>query len=337
MTLKQRVSARARQILGRHSHRPGVLRFLSRLLPWVVRPFLNDPAYLQYFQTWEDAGFHLTRNHFYGSIPDRRLLKDELWQREFSLDGIDMREEKQLALLRDAFPRYRSEYDSFADEPTGVPHDFYFNNQLFSGTDALVHYCMVRHFQPRTVLEVGGGFSTRIAAAAALRNGTTEVRSIEPYPDPVLATGFPGLTELIRSEVQDVPLDTFARLASNDILFIDSTHAVKTGGDVTYLYLRVLPQLKPGVIVHFHDIFLPLEYPREWVVDQKLFWTEQYLLHAFLLFNREFEVLMANTYLDLRHPDEFRRVFPKSPWWGGGSFWIRRREVAAGTVEEWRP
>jgi hypothetical protein len=311
-----------------------VIRFLSRLLPWVVRPFLEDPAYRQYFQTWETAGFHLTRNHFYGAIPDSRLFKEEFWQREFPLDGIDMREEKQLALLRDAFSKYRSEYDTFAKEPTAVPHEFYFNNGLFSGTDALVHYCMVRHFQPRIVLEVGGGFSTRIAAAAALRNGTTQVRSIEPYPDTVLAAGFPGLTELIRSDVQNVPLETFESLGANDILFIDSTHAVKTGGDVTYLYLRVLPRLAPGVIVHVHDIFLPLEYPRDWVVEHKLFWTEQYLLHAFLLFNREFEILMANTYLGLRHPDEFRRAFPKAPWWGGGSFWFRRQQPGAAQPEE---
>ena len=100
---------------------------------------------------------------------------------------------------------------------------------------------------------------------------------------------------------------------------------MKIGGDVNYLFLEVLPRLEAGVIVHIHDIFLPFEYRRDWVKEKFLFWTEQYLLQAFLTFNSEFEVLMANGYLGHRYMEDLKATFANSPWWSGGSFWMRRK------------
>ncbi len=102
---------------------------------------------------------------------------------------------------------------------------------------------------------------------------------------------FPGIRFPDREKAQDLDSDFFSQLNSNDILFIDISHAVKIGGDVDYLFLEVLPRLKPGVIVHIHDIFLRFEYRRDWVMDEFCFWTEQYLLQPFLTFNSEFEVI----------------------------------------------
>src|SRR5205809_130172 len=127
--------------------------------------------------------------------------------------------------------------------------------------------------------------------------------------------------------VEYVDLEFFSQLDSGDILFIDSSHTVRIGGDVNYLFLKVLPRLKPGVIVHIHDIFLPFEYRRDWVMDEFRFWTEQYLLQAFLTFNSEFEVLMGNGYLGHYHMEDLKATFPISPWWGGVSFWIRRQPL----------
>jgi hypothetical protein len=104
---------------------------------------------------------------------------------------------------------------------------------------------------------------------------------------------------------------------------------VKIGSDVNYLFLEVLPRLNPGVIVHVHDIFLPFEYRRDWVLDEFRFWTEQYLLQAFLTFNSEFEVLLANYYLSRYHEEHLRAAFPDLPRWIGGSFWMRRKPIAA--------
>jgi hypothetical protein len=298
---------------------------LARMLAEVLPTYATGPFAAKYFRLWEEHGFHLTPVHFYQPIPDTRELPDELWQKPGELVGVDMNEAKQLELLRDVFPRFRAEYDVIPTDSTGNPHEFYLKNAAFEGTDALVLYCMVRHFRSRRILEVGSGFSSRLSAQAALRNGNTELVCIEPYPDDVLRKGFPGLTSVIPKKVQDVELGSFERLGDGDILFIDSSHVVKTGGDVNYLFLEVFPRLRPGVVVHVHDIFLPQEFPKAWIQDLHLFWTEQYLLQAFLTYNSDFEVLFANAYMGLRHEPEMQRVFPNSPWWGGGSFWMRRR------------
>lgn len=277
------------------------------------------------FRRFEQCGVHVTPVHFYSPIPEISQLTDEVWQRESELVGIDMNDAAQIHLVTDLFPEFRDEYEALLTAPSeDEPWRFYFGNGLFDGTDALVLYCMLRHLRPGRVIEVGSGFSTRLAAEAALRNATTEIVCVEPYPDAVLQKGFPGLKALIPSRVEELPFDFFAELQENDVLFIDSSHVVRTGGDVNFLYLEVMPRLRPGVVVQIHDVFLPGEYARDWLVDSLRFWNEQYLLQAFLAFNADFEVLVANSYLHARHPEVLKNVFPTSPWWGGGSVWIRR-------------
>src|SRR5438034_9271638 len=161
------------------------------------------------------------------------------------------------------------------------------------------------------------------------RNDACPLICVEPFPSDFLSKGFPGLKSLVIKVVQEIDLDFFSQLQSGDVLFIDSSHTVKIGGDVNYLFLEVLPRLKPGVIVHVHDIFLPFDYPRDWVVDDFRFWAEQYMLQSFLTFNSEFEVLMANSYLNHYHEEELKTVFPDLPSYRGGSFWIRRKPNVA--------
>jgi len=236
-----------------------------------------------------------------------------------------MNDEVQLRLLQESFPRFKHEYDQFPMEPSDRPYEFYFNNPFFNGIDALVLYCMVRHFQPTLVIEVGSGFSSRVSAQAALRNGHTKLFCVEPHPDAMLASGFQGLTSLVPKKVQEVGLDFFEQLGAGDILFIDSSHVVRCGGDVNYLFLEVLPRLNPGVIVHVHDIFFPKEYPKFWVKERLRFWNEQYLLQAFLSFNSEYEVLLCNSYLNHQYKEAIQTTFPNSPGGGSGSFWMRRK------------
>lgn len=287
--------------------------------------FRNAADYDRYFRLWEQHGFHITPNHFYQPIPDTRTLRDDLWEKESELVGVDLNLDTQLHLLRNIFPQFSEEYNQFPIEPTGVPYEFYFNNPMFSGTDALVLYCMVRYFRPKRIIEVGSGYSTFVSAQAALRNGNTKLICIEPYPTGVLKQGFPGLTELIPSKVEDVDLGLFSQLEENDLLFLDTSHVVRCGGDVNELYLEVIPRLKKGVIVHSHDIFLPKELPKSWILDLHRFWTEQYLLQAFLIYNYVFEVLFSNAYMRLKCLPEMKTTFPLSPWWGGSSFWMRKK------------
>jgi len=277
------------------------------------------------FSLLEESGVHVTPVNCYQPIPDTRTLDDGLWHDRSELVAIDLNTDVQLELLTREFPRFRNEYEAIPHERPAAGDGFYLTNGMFDGTDALVYYCIIRHFQPKVVVEVGSGLSTRLAALAALRNGHSSVIAIDPQPSEALSNGFDGLTTLRAERVEHIELDFFSRLSANDVLFIDSSHVSKIGGDVNFLFLEVVPRLGPGVIVHVHDVFLPAEYPREWVLERGRFWTEQYLLQAFLTFNDTWEVLFANNYLGLEHGEALRKTFPSSPWWGGGSFWMRRR------------
>ena len=155
---------------------------------------------------------------------------------------------------------------NFQPEPTGKTDHFHLNNGLFDGMDALVAYCMVRQFQPRLIIEIGGGFSSLLFGEAAREKQQLGSHLHRTVSSGISQTGFPGLRRLIEKKVEDVDLEFFSQLHSGDILFIDSSHTVKIGGDVNYLFLEVLPRLKPGVIVHIHDIFLPFEYRRDWII-----------------------------------------------------------------------
>ena len=298
-----------------------IAQLLVRILPAYVKKPYSD----KYFSLWEEHGFHLTPVYFSQPIPDTRTLTGDLWDKKPEVVGIDWNETVQAQFLQNIFPAYRDVYNHFPTEPTDCPYEFHLKNSSFEGTDAMVLYCMVRHFRPNLIFEIGAGFSTRVSAKAALENGNTRLISIEPYPDAVLAEGFPGLTTLIQNNVQEMSLEFFAELNAGDILFIDSTHVVNVGGDVNFLFLEVLPRLNPGVVVHLHDIFLPQEFPKRWVLEDHLFYTEQYLLQAFLTYNSEFEILFANNYMGSKHPEEMKLAFPKSQWIGGGSFWMRRK------------
>ena len=297
---------------------------LSRFVEAVIPRCLNA-TFPELFRRWERRGFHVTPVHFYKPIPDTQSLPETLWTHPSDLAGVEMNETTQLELLREHIPKFRDEYEQLPTSSPGREKGFYVNNTLFGGVDALVAYCMVRHFKPRTIIEVGSGFSSLVLGQAAERNKRAGLICIEPFPREFLREGFPGLRSLIEKKVQDIELEFFSQLESDDILFIDSSHTVKIGSDVNYLFLEVLPRLRPGVIVHVHDIFLPFEYRRDWVLDELRFWSEQYLLQAFLQFNSEFEVLMANSYLNHYYQHDLRVAFPALGSWESGSFWMRRK------------
>jgi hypothetical protein len=304
---------------------------LSRFIATVIPTCLKSAGYRQLFQDWERQGFHVTPVHFYQPIPDTTSLPETLWSRLSKLPAIDMNDAVQLDLLRNVFPKFREEYADFPAEPPAG------QKRPFRGVDALVAYCMVRHFQPQVIIEIGSGFSSLVLGQAAAKNKNSALLCVDPFPPKLVRKGIPALRSFVEAKVQDLDLEFFAQLGPGDILFIDSSHTVKIGGDVNYLFLEVLPRIKPGVIVHVHDIFLPFEYRRDWVMDEFRFWTEQYLLQAFLSFNREFEVLMANYYLGHYFEEDLKRIFPPLPSVKGGSFWMRRKPVDARTRQDNTP
>jgi hypothetical protein len=285
--------------------------------------------YYRTFPVAQAAGIHIVPNHFYGPVPDTRDLTDDLWAKPSEAVGIDMQPERQLALL-ESISAYKDEYDAFPAHSTGVAHQYHYVNGKFGPIDGGMYYGLLRHIKPKRILEVGSGYSTMLAAQALAANeresgGTTRMDVIDPFPHAAVAAGFPGISRVIPKLVQDVPMSEFTSLEAGDILFIDTSHVIRTGGDVQFEFLEVLPRLQKGVVVHIHDIYLPAEYPREWVLDGLTFWSEQYILQAFLAFNSDFEVTLGGQYLHLYHLDALRRTFRL---YDGdpmiGSFWITR-------------
>jgi hypothetical protein len=199
---------------------------------------------------------------------------------------------------------------------------------MFSRLDAWMLQAMLRHFRPRRMIEVGCGWSSLVTARVNREQlaGSLDFTCIEPYPPDFLDDGVDGISRLIVSPVEQVPVDTFLDLAAGDVLFIDTSHTVKTGGDVVFLLQEVLPRLADGVVVHIHDIFLPWDYPLDWVLVGRA-WNEQYAVRAFLTFNSEFEILLSVAWMSQFRPDVLAEALPDYPQSysdGGGSLWLRR-------------
>ena len=255
-------------------------------------------------------GYHIRPIHYYEPLPDFRAITTEQITRRRASAAIDFRSEDQLALIAELV-QYRSELEQL---------EFDFDNVFFSGFDAAVYYALIRHLQPQRIIEIGGGYSTQLATKALARNGEGRLTCIEPYPEARLLDANLDI-ELVRTPVEQIDAEYFSCLDTNDILFIDSSHAVKFGSDVCYEFLEVLPRLKPGVWVHVHDIFFPHDYPAEWLLKRRLALNEQYLLEAFLAFNHSFATQLANYWICLDRQDAAKRLWSTTV---ASSFWMKR-------------
>lgn len=291
---------------------------------------LIDKVVWRMFYVFERLGFHFLPVHYYSPIPDTRQLRkrSELLTQEHPMYGVYLREDAQFGILN-LLKGYEEEYRQAGNGIFGITQS---EMPSFAPINALALYSLVRHFKPKRVIEVGAGMSTKITSTAITKNKEQgqagEFIVIEPYPSNELRKGHEGVSRLIIEKVEDIDISIFKKLGANDILFIDSSHTVKPLGDVNYLFLSVIPQLNPGVIIHVHDIFFPVEYLSHHFFNQglKMFWQEQYLLHAFLMFNHEFEVMISMSYLHFKHQDRLKDLFPwyQSERWPG-SFWMMRK------------
>lgn len=267
--------------------------------------------------------------HFYSPIvhpEDARSRAAHLWKNQDEMAGVDLRPQAQLELLKQ-LAVYTASIDYPKDKPP-VGIGYFYSNDQFPALDAEFLHAMLCHLLPKTMVEIGSGFSSLITAHVNqhIFKGALDFICIEPYPRKFLTDGVPGINRLVQKKVEVVELEFFDCLHAGDILFIDSSHVSKTGSDVNYLFFEVLPRLRQGVYVHIHDIFLPDEYPKAWVIDQGRNWNEQYLLRAFLQYNADWEVVWAAHFMGTRHTKAVQEVFPRYPEvGGGGSFWIRRR------------
>lgn len=267
-------------------------------------------AFLRLHEIASGAGFIVLPKHYYVPVPDLAALRRSrpVWAKRSGLHGLTIDLEKQLQALRRWVQPYEPEYSGNTAYRDATKNAY---GPGFGYIEAQVLYGFVRGGKPRRILEVGSGVSTYCMVQAATRNATeghpASITCIEPYPSDWLAT---APVRLIRERVETVPQDVFDELGSGDLLFIDSTHTVRTGGDVTHIVLEVLPRLKPGVVVHFHDIYLPYDYQRD--ADRSLFqWMETALLHAYLIGNTGVEILFCLSHLHYDRPDALREIVPE--------------------------
>jgi len=206
---------------------------------------------------------------------------------------------------------------------------YWFDNPAFSGADAVMLFAMLCELRPRRVIEIGVGFSSCLIMDTNDRflDASAELTFVDPHPetlDALLAGGDPYRRCIRRQPLQDVPTAPFAALTGGDILFLDSSHVLKTGSDVNDYLFRILPALRAGVMVHVHDIFYPFEYPPAWIQREKRSWNEAYALRAFLQYNDAFEVVLFNNYLGRKHARLIREKAPRCAGNEGGSLWLRK-------------
>jgi len=281
--------------------------------------------------------------HFYSPVTDPDLASRlaELYPDEPEVPGIDFNDRMHSQLLQDVLTPMLRDYD-YPEHGAGDNElsCFYTQNSQFSWLDSRALFAFLRSWQPSRIIEVGSGYSSLLMADVNRRflQGRTKIQCIEPFPRPFLRRGDLGL-ELIEKCVQAVPLAFFASLEPNDLLFIDSSLVCKTGSDVNYLYLKLMPWLKPGVRIHIHDIRLPQEYLREWVIDENRSWNEQYLLQALLIGSNMFEEVCGCAYAHYKFPDLVQKAVQHRAGrgYGGGSFYIQRVWLKCAACSVMRP
>jgi hypothetical protein len=254
-------------------------------------------------------GLIILPNHYYVPFSDLRVLRRTRarWAHRSAMLGIDLDLDRQEQSLREMVKPFEVEYRGNTAYNFAVGGLF---GPGFGYIEAQALHGVIRSLKPRRIVEIGSGVSTYCMLEAIKRNGSghqTEVTCIEPYPRPWLGQ---APVKLIRNQLQEVPAETFSALQHGDLLFIDSTHTVRVDGDVNRIVLEILPRLPPGIVVHFHDIFLPYDYPLD--ADRSIFqWMETALLHAFLIGNRNVEILFCLSQLHYDRRDALRKVFPE--------------------------
>ena len=272
------------------------------------------------------AGVFPITNHYYEPRFDFRRMRRRP-EEERPLPGIDWNVDGQLRFL---------ERLTFAEELAGFPKhkmsdlEPYMYNQMFGPGDAEYWYQILRALKPKRVIEIGSGGSTLVAIKALGRNREENAAyscdhvCIEPFEAAWLDK---TRVRVIRQRAEEADPNLFCSLDAGDILFIDSSHMIRPQGEVLFEYLELLPTLRPGVIVHVHDIFSPRDYPRDWLTDNVVFWNEQYLVEAFLSHNADWEIVGALNFLHHHHYEKLQTVCPFL--WrelNPGSFYMRKVE-----------
>lgn len=279
---------------------------------------------LKQYKTWVPPG------HFYSPNPDlkevRAKEKDIYGSIPREIEGIDLRFEEQKKLLGE-LQKFYSEVP-FKDLKSGSLR-YFFENPAYSYADAIFLYSMVRHLRPKKIIEVGSGYSSCVMLDTneLFLENKISLSFVEPYPEllySLMRKGDKENVEIISKNIQDIDESKFSSLEAGDILFIDSTHVSKINSDVNYIFFNLLPALKSGVYIHFHDIFYPFEYPKSWIYEGRA-WNEDYMMRAFLQYNNDFEIVYFIDYMQQFFGEEISKSMPLASMNRGGGIWLKKK------------
>lgn len=267
--------------------------------------------------------------HFYSSVvslDDIRKKQDQIWPSDLPqiIPGINLRGKEQLELLSELSKFYM---ELPFPENKNKEFRYFLNNPYFSYGDGLILYFMMRHYEPKKIIEIGSGFSSALMLDTNEHffDGEIELIFVEPYPETRLLHLIKKEREnvqLFGEEIQGISLNIFKTLEPGDILFVDSSHIIKTGSDVQFILTKILPVLEKGVLIHIHDIHFPFEYPKDWVLDG-FGWNEVYYIQAFLMYNEGFKIIMFNDYLSKVNPEALASM-PLMGKATGSSLWLEK-------------
>jgi len=292
----------------------------------------NTIARLPIIGTWYEA-HRLYRTPFppghysnpYPSLTEISKWEERIFTARDTIPGVELRLADQFQLLNRLAEYYKEQ--PFRDEKDPSTR-YYFLNPMFAYADGIFLYLLLRHFRPARVIEIGSGFSSALMLDVAERflAPQPQFTFIDPAPtrlEALLSAKDRERVQILARPVQEVPLTLFDQLGKNDILFLDTSHIAKTGSDVTFEMFEILPRLKPGTIVHIHDILHSFEYHREWIYAQRGY-NEVYFVQAFLMYNDAFRIELFPNDLIRRNPEWFERHMPLCLRNPGGSLWLSK-------------
>jgi len=264
--------------------------------------------------------------HFYSPLTDLDYIEEnqsKIFANPEFIKDIDINSDYQLQLLIN-FQEY---YEQLPFKVISKKMRYQYKNGFFSYGDAIILYSFLRKLKPKNVIEVGSGYSSAamLDVNELFFDNTINFTFIEPFPERInsLLRDHDAKKNVLVNSVQEVALEKFDKLNENDILFIDSSHVSKAGSDVNHIIFNILPRLKKGVYIHFHDINWPFEYPKKWVMEGRC-WTESYMLRAFLQNNSKYSIQYFNSYMAKQHRESLITSLPLCDNNPGGSIWIKK-------------
>jgi predicted O-methyltransferase YrrM len=268
--------------------------------------------------------------HYSSAIPSKEFLiknRNSIFNQDIKLiEGVDINEDYQLKLMK-SFIELSTDF--VFPEKKQATKRYYYDNPMFGYNDAYILCCFLKKYKPNNIIEVGSGYSSALLldSIELIDKPNLNLTFIEPYPDRLYSLlgedDRKGIT-IIEKNIQNVPIKSFKSLESNDILFVDTSHVLKIDSDLSKILFSILPALNQGVLIHFHDIFWPFEYPKV-IIDDGRLWNESYFLRSFLQYNDIFEILFFSSYMESFYKKELVEKIPGFENSTGSSLWLRKK------------